>query len=364
MFESLDFDKYGQQVIFTIVIVATSLLLGFVTYRVTYLTLRKVLIKMKIDTHEVLFRIKVPMAIIFMLTGFFLIVPFTNTLISDANHLNHFVSLVIVFSVAWLLIQVIAILKHSAIKKYDINISDNLKARKVITQYNILERVSIFMIILLAVGIGLMTFDSIRRIGVSLLASAGIAGIILGFAAQRLIATILAGLQIAITQPIRFEDVVIVENEWGWIEEITLTYVVVRIWDKRRLVLPTTYFIEKPFQNWTRTSADILGTVFLYADYRLPVDAVREELQSLLKKTDLWDGKVGIVQVTNATEKTMELRILVSATTSPRAWDLRVYLREHLIAFMQQKYPHCLPKSRVAIDEYAAPFEKKKNQAD
>ncbi|TBW28966.1 mechanosensitive ion channel family protein [Gramella sp. KN1008] len=256
----------------------------------------------------------------------------------------------IIFSVAWFLILLFKVFKKRMLRKYDVESTDNLKARKVYTQYMILENIVIFIIVILALGIALMSFDSIRSVGVSLLTSAGIAGIIIGLAAQKAIGTLLAGIQIAITQPIRLDDVVIVEGEWGWIEEINLTYVVVRVWDKRRLVVPTTYFIENTFQNWTRTSADILGTVYIYADYGLPIDALRNEQTRLLNSTDLWDGNVNVLQVTNTTEKSVELRVLVSARNSPTAWDLRVFLREKLLEFIQKEYPQFLPKSRVSID--------------
>lgn len=262
---------------------------------------------------------------------------------------DHISIIGIILSIAWFLILLFKVFKKRILKKYDVGSSDNLKARKVYTQYMILENIIIFIIVILAIGVALMSFESIRSVGISVLTSAGIAGIIIGLAAQKAIGTLLAGIQIAITQPIRLDDVVIVENEWGWIEEINLTYVVVRVWDKRRLVVPTTYFIEKTFQNWTRNSADILGTVFLYVDYQLPVDALRKEQTRLLKSTDLWDGKVDVLQVTNTTEKSVELRVLVSAKNSPAAWDLRVYLREKLLDFIQKNYPESLPKARISI---------------
>lgn len=257
----------------------------------------------------------------------------------------------IILSIAWFLILLFKVVKKRMLKKYDVGSADNLKARKVYTQYMILENIVIFIIVILALGIALMSFDSIRSIGVSVLTSAGIAGIIIGLAAQKAIGTLLAGIQIAITQPIRLDDVVIVEGEWGWIEEINLTYIVVRVWDKRRLVVPTTYFIENTFQNWTRTSADILGTVYIYADYGLPFDSIRKEQTRLLNSTDLWDGNVDVMQVTNATEKSIELRVLVSAKDSPTAWDLRVFLREKLIEYIQKNHPEFLPKARITIDK-------------
>ncbi|HYW96117.1 MAG TPA: mechanosensitive ion channel domain-containing protein, partial [Bacteroidales bacterium] len=260
-------------------------------------------------------------------------------------------TILIIATVAWISVNFIQIIRLLLLNRYDMSTKDNLRARKVYTQFRILERIIIFIIIFMAIAIALMTFDSIRKIGFSLFASAGVAGIILGLAAQQMIGTILAGFQIAITQPIRIEDVVIVEGEWGWIEEITLTYVVVRIWDKRRLVVPTTYFIQKPFQNWTRTSAEILGTVFLYTDYTMPVDELRKEFERLLKASEYWDGNVGNIQITNSTERTMEIRMLMSAVDSPTAWDLRVYIREKLIEYMQTNHPDKLPVTRVFLPE-------------
>ncbi len=203
---------------------------------------------------------------------------------------------------------------------------------------------------MLTVAFVLMTFERVRQLGAGLLASAGVAGIVLGFAAQKSLATILAGIQIALTQPIRVEDVVIVEGEWGTIEEITLTYVVVRIWDMRRLIVPIHYFIEKPFQNWTRVSADILGTVNLYLDYSVPVEALREEFKRILDASDYWDGETWGVQVTDSTDKTMTVRPLMSAKNSGDAWNLRCEVREKLIAFVRENYPDALPRIRAEVD--------------
>jgi small-conductance mechanosensitive channel len=190
----------------------------------------------------------------------------------------------------------------------------------------------------------------VRQLGTAMIASAGVAGIVIGFAAQKSLGTLLAGFQIAMTQPIRIDDVVIVEGEWGKIEEITLTYVVVKIWDLRRLVVPITYFIEKPFQNWTRTSADILGTVFLHVDYGVPVGAVREELTRILAASPNWDHKVNVLQVTDAKERTLELRALASSSDASKSWDLRCEMREKLVAFIQDQYPESLPRLRTTFE--------------
>jgi small-conductance mechanosensitive channel len=198
----------------------------------------------------------------------------------------------------------------------------------------------------------LMTFEKVRQLGTTILASAGIIGIVVGIAAQRTIGTFIAGLQIAFTQPIRIDDVVIVENEWGRIEEITLTYVVVKIWDMRRLIVPITYFIEKPFQNWTRVTTDLLGTVYIYVDYTVPVETVRAELQKILKDSKLWDGKVCVLQATNASEHALELRALMSAPDASTAWNLRCHVREKMVEFIQKNYPESLPKLRASLQQF------------
>jgi small-conductance mechanosensitive channel len=224
-------------------------------------------------------------------------------------------SLVLIGVAAVLLYRCVESAEALVLQRYRLDVADNLQARAVHTQVTVLKKIAGTVIAIFTLASMLMMFESVRQLGTNILASAGIAGIIVGFAAQRSIATLLAGLQIAITQPIRVDDVVIVENEWGRIEEITLTYVVVRVWDARRLVLPITYFIERPFQNWTRTSADLLATVFLHVDYRAPLDPIREELTRILHESPYWDRRVNVLQVTEAREHAMEIRAL--APTRP-----------------------------------------------
>ena len=262
---------------------------------------------------------------------------------------GHIIALLLIALVAWLLIRMTHVLEDYVTSRFDVGVKDNLRARKIHTQFKVLKRIAIIVVSILAFGTMLMTFERVRQLGTTILASAGVVGIVVGMAAQRTIATFIAGLQIAITQPIRVDDVVIVENEWGRIEEITLTYVVVRIWDMRRLIVPITYFIEKPFQNWTRISADILGTVFIYTDYTVPVDAIREQLQKILNESEHWDKKVCVVQVTNATERTMELRALMSAADASAAWALRCEVREKLLEFIKAEYPQALPRLRTEL---------------
>lgn len=261
----------------------------------------------------------------------------------------------LVILLIWISLRLIKIFAALIKRRFDINNPDNLRARAAYTQIAVVQRIMSFVVIVLGIASFFLLFDNLRGIGVSLVASAGVAGIVLGFAAQKTLGNLLAGIQIALSQPIRIDDVVIVEDEWGWVEEITLTYVVIRIWDLRRLILPISYFIEKPFQNWTRTSARILGSVFLYTDYTLPVDALREKTSEILKDHAKWDGDVNVVQVTNCKPETMELRVLISARNSPDAWDLRCDLREKLIAYIKEEHPAALPKTRAVLEPIEQP---------
>jgi len=297
---------------------------------------------------------KVTFPLFVILFSFLLRMESLRTLVGLEDYTYEFKkasTLLFIFGMTWLVLNIIKIVKNGVLEKYDVHTSDNLKARKITTQFNILERILIFVVIVLAIGIALMSFEGIREIGVSIFASAGVAGIIIGFSAQKMIGTILAGIQIAITQPIKIDDVVIVDGEWGRIEEITLTYVVIKIWDKRRLVVPSTFFIENSFQNWTKTSADILGSVFLYTDYKVPFDALRKELTRILESTDLWDGETNNIQVTDSKANYVEVRALMSAKDSSSAWDLRVMVREKLIVFLQKKFPESLAHTRIYLNK-------------
>ncbi|MFA5350042.1 MAG: mechanosensitive ion channel family protein [Candidatus Omnitrophota bacterium] len=260
---------------------------------------------------------------------------------------GNFIHILLIVLSGWSAVKIAYIVRDAFLNRYDINIRDNVRARSVHTQMRVITNIVVVVIIFLTVSFILMNFAAVRHIGVSLLASAGVLGIVIGFAAQKTLGNFIAGIQIAIAQPIRLDDVVIIEGEWGWIEEITLTFVVVRIWDLRRMVVPISYFLEKPFQNWTRTSADLLGTVFIYCDYTVPVGQVRDELTRILENSTKWDKKVNVLQVTDATDKTIELRALMSAADSPTAWDLRCEVREKLLEFLQRRFPECLPRVRI-----------------
>ena len=267
------------------------------------------------------------------------------------NIVDKLVTILLIVSIANILINIIKVCEDYVFNHYDIRNQDNLAERKIRTQLQFLRNLGITFIVILSICAILLSFDSLRRVGSTLLTGVGVGGIIIGFAAQRSLGNLLAGLQIAFTQPIRIDDAIVVENEWGKVEEITLTYVVVRIWDQRRLILPINYFIEKPFQNWTRTSSEILGTISLFLDYSAPVEELRKEFNRLIEDHNLWDKRVKVVQVVNANERTMEIRFLVSASSSGAAFDLRCYLRENLISFIQNHHPYCLPKTRTMVDE-------------
>ncbi|WP_257666238.1 mechanosensitive ion channel family protein [Parapedobacter tibetensis] len=278
------------------------------------------------------------------------LIPFMRLSAEEHNLVNKAIEIALICCFSVVLIRIIRIAEDYFNHRFDYRMSDNLRARKVRTQIQFIRQLLIVIVVIITVAIILLSFDSMQRIGAGLLTGVGLGGIIIGFAAQKSLGNLLAGFQIAFTQPIRIDDVLVVEGEWGKIEEINLTYVVLNIWDKRRLVLPIQYFIEKPFQNWTRTSAEMLGTVSIYVDYTVPLAPLREELSRLLKGHPLWDGQVDILQVTDLKERTMEVRALMSCRNSGDAWDLRCYIREKLIDFIQAHYPESLSKTRIEMD--------------
>lgn len=269
--------------------------------------------------------------------------------VSAAALIGRLLLVAFVVLAGWAAYVALTVSSEIYLRRFSLETADNLLARKHYTQVHILRRAAAFFILLLTVAGALMTFPSIRQYGVSLFASAGVAGIVVGLAAQPVLSNLLAGIQLAITQPIRLEDSVVVEGEWGWVEEITATYVVIRIWDLRRLVLPLTYFIQKPFQNWTRHSSSIIGSVFLNLDYTAPVAEVRKKLEEIVAASPLWDRKVVNLQVSDATERTVQLRALASAANASAAWDLRCDIREKLIVFLQKNHPEALPRQRAEV---------------
>jgi small-conductance mechanosensitive channel len=266
-----------------------------------------------------------------------------------ASLLARILLIAIIALIGWGAITALNIAAHIYLLRFELDATDNLTARKHTTQIQVLVRTLDIIIGMITVGGALMTFEPVRQYGVSLFASAGVAGIIAGLAARPVLSNLFAGVQLAMTQPIRIDDAVLVENEWGRIEKINATYVVVKLWDWRRMIVPLTYFIEKPFQNWTRESAELIGSVYLYLDYAAPVGAIREKLTEIAKASKLWSGEVVSVQVSDCKDTIIELRALVSARNAGETWDLRCEVREKLIAFLQEEYPQALPRLRAQL---------------
>lgn len=271
--------------------------------------------------------------------------PDVRALIGGGLHI------ITVLAVAWLLVACVMMGEDLIAQRYSLTEADNLQARKIITQTRILRRIIVVVIGILALGAILMRYEPFRELGTGILASAGIVGIVLGIAAQKTLGNLIAGIQIAFTQPIRVDDVVIAEGDFGWVEEITLTYVVVRVWDQRRIVLPITQFIEQSFQNWTRETSELLGTVFLYVDHTVPFNEVRAALGRFVEASDYYDGRVWRLHVTDTSEKTVELRALMSAGSAPDLWELRCEVREKMVTYLQEHYPDALPKMRAQLQE-------------
>ena len=258
--------------------------------------------------------------------------------------------IVLIACACWLLVRVLVVGERILLARMPIEVADNRRVRRVRTQVTLLRRVTAAVVIVLGLATCLMTFPQLRTFGASLLASAGLAGIVAGLAAQTTLANVFAGLQLAFTDAVRIDDVVVVEGEWGWVEEITLTYLVLHIWDERRMVLPTSYFTSTPFQNWTRSQARILGAVTLHLDYAAPLAALREHAEAVIAASPRWDRRDWVLQVIETTESTMVIRVLASAVDAPTSWDLRCEIREALLTFLQQNHPEALPAKRVILD--------------
>jgi small-conductance mechanosensitive channel len=267
-----------------------------------------------------------------------------------------------VVALGWTAGKALDIAAELYLKRFRTDVEDNLLARKHVTQVNILRRAAQTLLVNITISAALMTVPGVRQYGLSLFASAGAAGIVVGLAARPVLSNLLAGIQIALTQPIRVEDSVVVEGEWGWIETITSTYVVVRVWDLRRMVVPLSYFIEKPFQNWTYESAALLGAVTLHVDYTAPLPLLRERLREIVEGSSLWDGRTVGLQVTDTTENTMELRALVSGRNAGDTFDLRCLVREGLISFLRSEHAGALPRRRTELSGPAATAERRNVQ--
>lgn len=345
-----NFFSHWQNWLFSAVLIVGAIIVARIIHFVIFFVLQRIARNPKRVMEASLWRHgRRPAIWILSFLAILLVLPAAHIPESIKRPAEHVIGLALIASVAWVFILVTEVASDVIYSRYRMDVADNLSARRVRTQVAIIRRVVIFVVILLTAGIMLLTIPAVRAIGTSVLASAGLAGLVIGMAMKPTLANLAAGIEIALTQPIRIEDAVIVENEWGWIEEITLTYVVVRIWDWRRMVLPISYFIEHPFQNWTKKTAQLLGSVYLYVDYTVPVDELRKELERIVKSTDKWMGTVCVLQVSDTKEYTIELRALADAKDAGTAWDLRCYIRENLIKFLQDKYPRSLPTTRAEL---------------
>lgn len=271
-----------------------------------------------------------------------------------ANQLEPWPKVAAILSLYWFLLSFSRFVSASWGRRFDVSREDNLGSRMHQTRLQFIEKLFVIILTVVAGGSVLMCFDSARQFGTSLLASAGVLGLVIGFASQKIVANLLAGFQIAFSQPIRLDDAVVIDGEWGWVEEITLTYVVVRLWDWRRLIVPLSRLLEQPFQNWTRTESKLIGSVFLKTSHLVNVEGVRQELDAILSRTSLWDGRVKSVQVTDSADTTMELRILISARNSSQAFDLRCLVREELIKYIVALNPSYIGEVRVKTPQIVA----------
>ncbi|MCK0196085.1 mechanosensitive ion channel family protein [Ancylobacter sp. 6x-1] len=333
----------------SLVLFAIAICLARVLHTIAFRIVKQVVKDWDLFWRSLVSRTEGPTRMAAVTLAMVLVAPLAPLTTGQTALVQEILSICLIATLAWFAHTALHIWVTVYLRRFKLDADDNLMARKHVTQTRIMRRVANMLIYTIAFAACLMTFEGVRQYGVSLLASAGVAGIVLGLALQPVLKNLFAGIQLAITQPIRIDDALLVEGEWGNVEEITSTYVVIRIWDWRRLVLPLSYFIEQPFQNWTRESAALIGTVMIYLDYSVPVDVLRREVEAIAKASTLWDGRVVAVQVTHFRENVMEVRILVSATSSGRTFDLRCEVREKVIAFLQKNHPGAMPRLRAHI---------------
>jgi small-conductance mechanosensitive channel len=357
MNDDLAIDTYAQLRSLTgngelsiLLLLAGAVLAAIALHALLTVVLRRLISRGSIAS-SILKRIGGPTRLVMVLLALVLVLPVAEFNAEFAEATRQILKVGVVVLLGWSAAIAINATARRVAGRHDIGVEDNLTARRIHTQINILRRVSLVGVFLLTLGTSLMIFPAVRSFGVSLFASAGVAGLVLGFAARPILTNLIAGMQIALTQPIRIDDVLIVEGEWGWVEEITTTYVVIRIWDQRRLIVPLSHFIEKPFENWTRESAAILGVVLWHLDYRAPIAEMRKKLEELLYANKLWDGKVANLQVVDSGVSTITVRALMSARTSPTAWDLRCEIREQMLEWLRADHPDALPRVRALLDE-------------
>ena len=320
---------------------------GLLAHRIVFAILRRLVKNRDVFWRGVVERARVKLRVLLVIVAIGIGVSVSPLDPEPSALIRSVLLFVFILASGWLVSGVLDMWTVVHLKRYNVSVEDNLLARKHLTQTRILQRVVKVILVIVTVGLALMTISGFRQWGVSLLASAGVVGIIAGLALQPILTNMVAGIQIALTQPIRIDDAVIVENEWGNVEEISATYVVVKLWDWRRMVLPLSYFITTPFQNWTRENARLIGTAFFYVDYEAPIDRLRAAFEDIVKSSRLWDGDVQVMQVTDITERVLQVRCLASARSAPVAFDLRCEIREKLMAFMRDECREALPRDRL-----------------
>jgi len=295
-------------------------------------------------------RARGPMAVALPLLAAQVALPSVNIEGGVRETLQRLLSMGLIGAAAWFAIAAVMVFQDSILARHRMDVADNLQARKIHTQVRVLAKSLAIVIGIAGAAAALMTIPAVKQVGASLLASAGIAGIAVGLAARPVISNLIAGIQLAFTEPVRIDDVLIVNGEWGRVEEITPTYIVLKIWDERRLIVPLSYFIEQPFENWTRNSSSLLGSVFVWVDYAAPIAELRKELTRILEASELWDRRVNNLVVTEANSDSVQVRALVSAASASAAWDLRCEVREKLVSFLQREHPEALPRTRAEIE--------------
>ena len=344
------FDAYAREWAVTILIGLGAIAAALIALAVAKIVLRR-LARFSLVLRLILERTSAPANLVVPLAVLQVVLGAAPEDLPALASVSLITGLLLIVSLTWFALRAVDALAQAIVRTHPTNVSDNLEARRVQTQTRVLARTVMFVVLVIGFGAALMTFPGVRQIGASLLASAGVAGLVAGIAARPVLGNLIAGLQIALTQPLRLDDVVIIEGEWGRIEEITATYVVVKVWDERRLVVPLQWVIEHPFQNWTRRDTQLLGTVMLWIDYRVALAPLRAELERVCESAPEWDGRVALLQVVDTNERAMQVRALVSAVNASKSWDLRCRVREALIDFLQRQEPDALPRIRAELTQ-------------
>jgi small-conductance mechanosensitive channel len=331
------------------------ILAGLVAHALVFIALKRIAARGHRSLDEsITLHCAAPLRLIFPLLALDIVMPSLTIHPAVDDLVQHVIALSLIAAVGWLIIRALLVAEDMLVERFRIDVPDNLRARRVRTQFEVFRRVASVAVFVIALGIALTTFKWANKLGDTVLASAGIVGLAASLTARPTIENLVAGLQIALTEAIRLEDVVIANGEWGRIEDITTTYVVLRTWDLRRVILPVSYFIQTPFENWTRKTTDLLAYVYLYLDYTMPIEPLRLELTRILTSSPRWDKKVNVLQVSDASEHAIQVRALMSAANADLAWDLRCEVREKLLEFVQKKYLQYLPRNRNELPEIHA----------